>query len=83
MYFTLLTANVIEMSSENRVWNTSMKIVVLQALLIPEIADNISRYHRSLVVRKPAFCIWEADPRLCFRYIDSTIIIPLFPKYKF
>ena len=39
----------------------------------------------SRVVRKPAFCIWEnkdadqlhgnreADQRLCFRYIDSTI----------
>ena len=44
----------------------------------------------SLVVRKPAFCICEnkdadqlrgdreADQRLCFRYIDSTI--PLLPK---
>ena len=44
------------------------------------------------VVRKPAFCICEnkdadqlrgnreADQRLCFRYIDSTI--PLVPKYE-
>ena len=44
----------------------------------------------SLVVRKPAFCIWEnkdadqlrsdreADQRLWFRYTDSTI--PLLPK---
>ena len=44
----------------------------------------------SLVVRKPAFCICEnkdadqlrsncaADQRLCFRYIDSTIL--LLPK---
>ena len=44
----------------------------------------------SLVMRKPAFCICEnkdadqlrgnreADQRLCFRYIDSTI--PLLPK---
>ena len=43
-------------------------------------------------VRKPGFCIWEnkdadqlrgnreADQRLCFRYMDSTI--PLLPKYK-
>ena len=43
-------------------------------------------------MRKPAFCICEnkdadqlrgnheADQRLCFRYIDSTI--PLLPKYE-
>ena len=43
-------------------------------------------------MRKPAFCIYEnkdadqlrgnreADHRLCFRYIDSTI--PLLPKYE-
>ena len=43
-------------------------------------------------MRKPAFCICEnkvadqlhgnreADQRLCFRYIDSTI--PLVPKYE-
>ena len=49
--------------------------------------DDMSR-----VVRKPAFCICEnkdadqlrgnreADQRLCFRYIDSTI--PLFSKYE-
>ena len=45
----------------------------------------------SLVMRKPAFCICEnkdadqlgnreADQRLCFRYIDSTI--PLVSKSK-
>ena len=46
----------------------------------------------SSVVRKPAFCICEnkdadqlrgnreADQRLCFRYMDSTI--PLLPNYK-
>ena len=46
----------------------------------------------SRVVRKPSFCICEnkdadqlrgnreADQRLCFRYLDSTI--PLFPKSK-
>ena len=45
------------------------------------------------VVRKSAYCIWEnkdadqlrgnweADQRLCFRYIDSTI--PLLTIYKF
>ena len=43
-------------------------------------------------MRKPAFCIGEikdadqlrgnreADQRLCFRYIDTTI--PLLPKYE-
>ena len=48
--------------------------------------------HLSLVVRTPAFCICEnkdanqlrgnceADQRLCFRYIDSTI--PLLPTYE-
>ena len=48
------------------------------------------RFYKSLVVRKPAFCICEnedadqlrsnctADQRLCFRYTDSTI--PLLPK---
>ena len=46
----------------------------------------------SHVMRKPTFCIWEikdadqlrgnseADQRLCFRYIDSTI--PLLSKSK-
>ena len=46
-------------------------------------------YKMSLVMRKPAFCICEnkdadqlreADQRLCFRYIDSTI--PLLSKYE-
>ena len=52
-----------------------------------KIAANMCR-----VVRKPAFCICEnkdadqlrgnreADQRLCFRYIDSTI--SLLPKYE-
>ena len=48
-----------------------------------------SLYHNmSLVMRKPAFCIWEnkdtdqlrgnceADQRLCFRYKDSTFFYP-------
>ena len=49
-------------------------------------------WHMSRDVRKPRFCICEnkdadqlrgnreADQRLCFRYIASTI--PLLPKYK-
>ena len=49
--------------------------------------------YMSRVMRKPVFCICEnkdadqlrgnreADQRLCFRYIDSTI--PLLPKTKF
>ena len=60
--------------------------VVLVLLGYPEID------HLRLVMRKPAFCICEnkdadhlrgdreADQRLCFRYIASTI--PLLPKYK-
>ena len=53
-------------------------------------ARNVSEEgDMSRVVRKPAFCICEnkeadqlreADQRLCFRYIDSTI--PLLSKYK-
>ena len=55
---------------------------------ISKLRDNLSH-----VMRKPAFCICEnkdadqlrgnreADQRLCFRYIDSTI--PLLPKYQF
>ena len=51
---------------------------------------EFARQQMSLVMRKPAFCICEkkdadqlrdnreADQRLCFRYIDSTI--PLLPK---
>ena len=50
------------------------------------------QYNMSLVMRKPAFCICEnkdadqlrgnseADQRLCFSYIASTI--PLLPKYR-
>ena len=46
----------------------------------------------SRVMRKPTFCICEnkdadqlrgnreADQRICFRYLDSTI--PLLPTYK-
>ena len=57
---------------------------------------NLSFYGKlskmSRVVRKLAFCICEnkdadqlpgnpeADQRLCFRYMDSTI--PLLPKYE-
>ena len=50
------------------------------------------QYYSSLVMRKPDFCICEnkdadqlrgireADQRLCFRYIHSTI--PLLPIYE-
>ena len=53
---------------------------------------SVWELHLSRVVRKPAFCICEnkdadqlhskreADQRLCFRYIDSTI--PLVPIYE-
>ena len=49
--------------------------------------------HMSRVIRKPAFCMCankdadqlrgnrEADQRLCFHYIDSTI--PILPKSEF
>ena len=42
--------------------------------------------HMSLVMRKPAFCIFgnhEADQRLCFRYTDSTIpLLPIYTKFQ-
>ena len=53
---------------------------------------NDNKQHMSHVVRKPALCICEnkdadqlrgnreADQRLCFRHIDSTI--PLLSKSK-
>ena len=49
--------------------------------------SEISRYHSSRFMRKPTFCICEnkdadqlrgnreADQRLCFHYIDSTIAL--------
>ena len=52
----------------------------------------IGHKHLSRLVRKPTFCICknkdadqlrsnrEADQRLCFRYLSSTI--PLLPKCK-
>ena len=60
------------------------KLKVIQSMTVYEPC------HKSLVIRKPAFCICEnkdadqlrgdreADQRLCFRYTDSTI--PLLPK---
>ena len=54
--------------------------------------ENADFYHLSLVIRKPSFCMREnkdadqlrgnreADQRLCFRYLESTI--PLLPKYE-
>ena len=56
------------------------------------ICCSVPRQYKSLVVRKPAFCICEnkdadqprgnreADQRLCFRYTDGTI--PLLPKIR-
>ena len=66
--------------------NTFMNLAVLN-LYLPTVTQKVSQ-----VRRKPAFCICEnkdadqlrgnceADQRLCFGYIDSTI--PLFSKYK-
>ena len=60
------------------------------ALKMDYVDDFLSKDGLSRVMRKPAFCICdnkdadqlrgnrEADQRLCFRYIDSTI--PLLPK---
>ena len=51
------------------------------------VARFICGLHLSRVMRKPTICICEnkdayreADQRLCFRYLDSTI--SLLPKYK-
>ena len=63
-----------------------------QSRLVRISQSFIFYYDLSRVVRTPAFCIWEnkdadqlrgnreADQRLCFRYVDSTI--PLVPKYE-
>ena len=68
-----------------------MLILELLATNLKE-CDIFQYHYMSLVVRKPAFCICEnknadqlrgnreADQRLCFRYIDSTL--PLLPKYE-
>ena len=57
-----------------------------------EASEGLEILDMSHVVKKPAFCICEnkdadqlrsnreADQRLCFHYLDSTI--PLLPKYK-
>ena len=54
--------------------------------------SDATQLHLSRIKRKPTICICEnkdadqlrgnreADQRLCFRYLDSTI--PLLPKYK-
>ena len=66
-------------------------ITSLACTLSAEVVKTV-KVHKSLVMRKPAFCICEnkdadqlrgnpeADQRLCFRYTDSTI--PLLPKYE-
>ena len=69
-------------------YSTAVKVI---NFLHTQIIAVIIMYYMSLVMRKPAFCICEnkdadqlrgnreADPRLCFHYIDSTI--SLLPKY--
>ena len=80
-YYGELTKNVLKLSSN---------IIKYQPL--PIVLYCVS-YHMSRVMRKPFFHICEnkdadqlcgnreADQRLCFRYIHSTI--PLLSKYKF
>ena len=70
-----------------RCFNSKIDVYVLCNILILKAVTYLS-----LVMRKPAFCICEnkdadqlsgnreADQRLCFRYIDSTI--PLLSKYE-
>ena len=67
----------------------AVQIVTLTMLLYKQ---TLASLQMSRVVRNPALCICEnkdadqlrgnreADQRLCFRYIDSTI--PLLPKYE-
>ena len=64
-----------------------MMYIMLFKTWAPPLLNQMSR-----VMRKPTFCICEnkdadqlrsnreADQRLCFRYLDSTI--PLLPTYK-
>ena len=63
-----------------------------KVLCLLTVKSKIYRHQKSRTVRKPAFCICEnkdadqlrgnreADQRLCFRYIESTI--PLLPIYE-
>ena len=74
---------------EEEVWSASALSTINSASLegISLLEDQLSR-----VMRKPTICICEnkdadqlrgnreADQRLCFRYLDSTI--PLLPKCK-
>ena len=65
--------------------------MTLQSLVVDS-STGYAAAEMSRDVRKPDFCICEnkdadqlrgnreADQRLCFRYLDSTI--PLLPKYK-
>ena len=55
--------------------------VIQLVCLFEHHARLISQADMSRVVRKPAlYGNREADQRLCFSYIDSTI--PLLPKYE-
>ena len=75
--------------------NKVIAIILLNNFSTPRILNNqiqVKRQQMSRVMRKPGFCICEnkdadqlrgnreADQRLCFRYIDSTI--PLLSKSK-
>ena len=70
-------------------WYKWLPCLVL-SIIKQALASFLSQMSR--VMRKPDFCIWEnkdadqlrgnreADQRLCFHYMDSTI--PLLPKYE-
>ena len=69
-----------------------LHLLVIHLNVQTSIFNTRMSFHMSLVIRKPAFCICEnkdadqlrgnreADQRLCFCYIDSTI--PLLPKFQ-
>ena len=72
----------------HHVTHTIVIYIYVSVLVLP----MVELKHMSRVVRKPYFCICEnkdedqlrgnreADQRLCFRYLDSTI--PLLSKYE-
>ena len=76
----------------NNHFGASSGILIVTAASLYFINRGFCQYDMSLIVRKPDFRICEnkdadqlrgnreADQRLCFRYIDSTI--PLLPIYE-
>ena len=74
----------------DRIYSNQLQLI--KELVYHQPVTNSRLYYMSCVVRKPDFCICEnkdadqlrgnreADQRLCFRYIDSTI--PLLPIYE-